>query len=157
MRLEYFQMIDRVALFDEAGERLEAHSTVPVESPVFEGHFPDHPLMPGVLLTETMAQASGYLILALTRFTHMPFLAGVEKAKFRSFVGPGASLVIEAKRVHQGSGYAVTKAKISSAGKGICDAELMFRMLPFPEGLSGRMREQALGLGLALDAPAPEA
>lgn len=152
MRLEYFQMIDRVVAFDREGGRLEAHSTVPDESPVFEGHFPGHPLMPGVLLTETMAQASGYLILGLCRFSHMPFLAGVEKAKFRSFVGPGAPLVITAHLVHDGSGYAVTKAKITSAGKALCDAELMFRTLPFPDGLSARMREQAKALGMTLEA-----
>ena len=59
MRLEYFEMIDRVTSLDRETKRIEASSTVPQESPVFEGHFPGHPLVPGVLLTETMAQASG--------------------------------------------------------------------------------------------------
>ena len=110
MRLEYFEMIDRVTRLDRTGREIEAHSTVPRTSPVFEGHFPGHPLVPGVLLTETMAQASGYLVLALMNFSHMPFLMAVDKARFRSFVGPGAELAIEARLEHEGSGYAVTRA-----------------------------------------------
>ena len=80
MRLEYFEMIDRVVAFDRDARHLEARSIVPDASPVFEGHFPGHPLVPGVLLTETMAQASGYLVLGLMDFSHMPFLMAVDKA-----------------------------------------------------------------------------
>src|SRR5215203_7256106 len=114
MRLEFFEMIDQIVSFDREAKRLEARSVVPTESPVFEGHFPGHPLVPGVLLTETMAQASGYLILALTEFSEMPFLMAVDKARFRSFVGPGVELAVEATLEHQGSGYVATKAKIAA-------------------------------------------
>jgi 3-hydroxyacyl-[acyl-carrier-protein] dehydratase len=149
MRLEYFEMIDRVVALDRDGKRIEAQPTVPHESPVFEGHFPGHPLVPGVLLTETMAQASGYLVLGLMDFAQMPFLMGVDRARFRTFVGPGTILAITAQLEHEGSGYAVTKAKIAAEGKPICDAELRFRTMPFPAGLGEQMRAQARRIGLA--------
>jgi 3-hydroxyacyl-[acyl-carrier-protein] dehydratase len=148
MRLEYFEMIDRVIAFDRDAKRIEARSTVPDASPVFEGHFPGHPLVPGVLLTETMAQGSGYLVLGLMNFTHMPFLMAVDKARFRAFVGPGTILSIEARLEHEGSGYAVTKAKITVDGKAICDAELRFKTMPFPAGLDEQMRAQARRIGM---------
>ncbi len=148
MRLEYFDMIDRVVSLDRASGRIEALATVPQDSPVFEGHFPGHPLVPGVLLTETMAQASGYLLLARASFSHMPFLMGVDKARFRTFVGPGAELQVEASLEHDGSGYAVTKAAIRSDGKPICNAELRFRTMPFPDGLGALMRERTARIGL---------
>jgi 3-hydroxyacyl-[acyl-carrier-protein] dehydratase len=152
MRLEYFEMIDRVVALDRDAKRIEALSTVPDASPVFEGHFPGHPLVPGVLLTETMAQASGYLVLGLMDFTHMPFLMAVDKARFRTFVGPGAVLSITARLEHEGSGYAVTKANIMVEGKPICDAELRFKTMPFPAGLDAQMRAQARRIGLLAEA-----
>jgi 3-hydroxyacyl-[acyl-carrier-protein] dehydratase len=133
---------------DRAGGRIEATATVPQASPVFEGHFPDYPLVPGVLLTETMAQASGYLVLAVKNFAQMPFLMAVDKARFRDFVGPGAELAIEASLEHDGSGYAVTRAAIRSGGKPIANAELRFRTMPFPAGLDGQMRARARAIGL---------
>ncbi len=87
---------------------------MPAKSPVFEGHFPGYPLVPGVLLIETMAQASGFLVLAATDFAAMPFLMSVDGAKMRTFVEPEAVLDIEAFLEHDGSGFAVTKAKITS-------------------------------------------
>ncbi|MFN6954209.1 MAG: 3-hydroxyacyl-ACP dehydratase FabZ family protein [Acetobacteraceae bacterium] len=151
MRLEYFLMVDRVVALE--GEEIRAESTTPHASPVFEGHFPGHPLMPGVLLVETMAQTAGWLLLALNGFARMPFLASVKEAKFRSFVGPGAPLAITARRIHDGSGYAVAAARIESAGKRICDAEITLRTMPFPApDLEAAMRERAAAIGLSVPA-----
>ncbi|RVI41075.1 3-hydroxyacyl-ACP dehydratase FabZ family protein, partial [Sinorhizobium meliloti] len=125
----------------------------PEKSPVFEGHFPGYPLVPGVLLIETMAQASGFLVLAATKFAAMPFLMTVDGAKMRSFVEPNAELEIEALLEHEGSGFAVTKARIASGGKKICDAQLKLRTIPFdqvPLGEIVRKRAEELGLMAAM-------
>lgn len=149
MLLEYFQMIDKVESVDLGLGRLKATSTVPMESPVFEGHFPGMPLVPGVLLIETMAQASGMLLLAVKDFEAMPFLMSVDGAKMRTFVEPGAVLDIEVELEHDGSGFAVTKAKITSGGKKVCDAQLKLRTMPFSEvPLAPIVRKRAEEVGL---------
>ena len=132
MRLEYFQLIDRIAELDLAQQTIRAEARVPATSTIFEGHFPGYPLMPGVLLIEAMAQTSGWLVIAVTNFTRMPFFAALKEAKLRSFITPGQSLSLSAKLLHEGSGYAVTKADIRCDGKLACNAEITFRVVEFP-------------------------
>lgn len=132
MLLEYFQMIDAVEALDRENGTIVARAEVPLESPVFEGHFPGSPLVPGVLLIETMAQASGFMLLSRMKFEKMPFLANVNSAKLRTFVEPGQVLTVEAGLEHDGSGFAATRASIFREGKKLCDSKLMFRIMPFP-------------------------
>lgn len=149
MRLEHFQMVDRVTGLDLPSGRIAASCQVPDHSPVFEGHFPGYPILPGVLMIETMAQTGGWLVLATLRFARMPFLIQVEKAKMRSFVPPGATLAAEATLLHDGSGYAVVKASIASGGKKVADAEIRFGVVPFPnDGLRAAMLDAARRVGV---------
>ena len=150
MRLEYFQMVDRVTLLDPAGGLVRAEGAVPQESPIFEGHFPGHPLLPGVLMIETMAQTGGWLVLAVLRFARMPFLAQVEKAKMRAFVVPGQQLETEVRLVHDGSGYAVVTGRIESNGKPVADAEIRYRVVPFP---NETLRQQMLATARRVAVP----
>jgi len=132
MRLEYFQMIDRVVALDAAARTVRCASTVPKESTIFEGHFPSYPLMPGALLLECMAQSTGWLVMARIGFTGMPFLAAAKEAKFRTVVFPGDELEFEGGIVHEGSGYTVGECKGLRKNKTVCSAQITYRVLPFP-------------------------
>jgi len=144
MRLEYFQLIDRIADLDIGKRTITVEAQVPQTSTIFEGHFPGYPLMPGVLLIEAMAQTSGWLLIGLLKFERMPFLAAVKEAKMRDFITPGELLTINATVAHDGSGFAVTEAKISAGGKVKCNATLTFRHTPFPNSeMRGHMEAMA--------------
>ena len=154
MRLEHFQLIDRVLSLSLAERRITALATVPMGGTILDAHFPGYPLMPGVLLVEAMAQTSGWLAIAAENFARMAVLAQIKEAKLRAAVLPGQSLTIEAELVHAGSGYAVTRASIAVDGKKASEAELTLRLLPFPnETLASEMRQAAARLGI-LDASA---
>jgi 3-hydroxyacyl-[acyl-carrier-protein] dehydratase len=153
MRLEYFQMIDRIVEVDLDARRLRAACTVPQESTIFEGHFPSYPLMPGVLLIECMAQTTGWLVCMLGRFSAMPFLAGVKEGKFRTLVFPGDQLEFDGSVVHEGSGYTVAECTGRRDGKKVCDAQLTFRIMPFP---SPEFREAFFAWGERLELPIKE-
>ena len=153
MHLEFFQLVDRVTMLDTAAGTVECFAEVPKTSTIFEGHFPDYPILPGVLLVEAMAQTSGFMMLAIEDFERLPFLIQIESAKLRTFVEPGEKLRVTGELVHQGSGYAVTKGEIFREDKSIAGAELRFRIMPFPtEALQARVRERAgeVGLGAAV-------
>ena len=132
MQLEYFHMIDRIVDLRVDEKRIVVEAQVPKESTIFEGHFPGYPLMPGVLLIESMAQASGWLQLGVFKFERMPILAAVKEAKVRGSVFPGDLMSIEASLVHEGSGYAMTEAKIKVGGKLRANSALTFTLIPFP-------------------------
>ena len=151
MRIDQFQLVSQIATLDLVAPSISAQAAVPDDHSIFTGHFPGHPLMPGVLLTEMMAQTCGFLLLSLNGFSRMPFLAALKDIKFRDFVTPGTELVCEATRIHEGSGYSVMKAGIrrQPEGKNVCDGTLMFRIVQYPnDQLHGHMLERATEVGL---------
>lgn len=153
MQLDYFQLIDRIVSLDLEGKTITVEAQVPEKHTIFEGHFPGFPIMPGVLLTEAMAQSSGWLLLGLLKFERMPFLAIVKEAKMRGFVSPGQLLTIDAQLEHEGSGFAVTKAK-GRVGKELkCSAEITFGLSPFPDpGFRTYMDAMAAKIGFPMQA-----
>jgi 3-hydroxyacyl-[acyl-carrier-protein] dehydratase len=156
MQLEYFHLIDRIADLKVDEKKIVVEAQVPKESTIFEGHFPGYPLMPGVLLIESMAQASGWLLLGLLKFERMPILAAVKEAKVRGSVFPGDLMTIEASLAHEGSGYAMTEAKIRVEGKLRANATLTFTLIPFPNAnMRGHMDAVAKRVGFPQQATSP--
>jgi 3-hydroxyacyl-[acyl-carrier-protein] dehydratase len=148
MRIEYFQLIDRILDLKMDEKTITVEAQVPTQSTIFEGHFPGYPIMPGVLLIESMAQTSGWLLLALMKFERMPFLAAVKEAKMRGFVTPGEVLTVEANVLHEGSGYAITEARVKVGGKLRSNATITFSHVPFPNPeLRGHMDAVAKRVG----------
>jgi len=156
MQLEYFHLIDRIVELRIDEKKIVVEALVPTESTIFEGHFPGYPLMPGVLLIESMAQASGWLLLGLLKFERMPILAAVKEAKVRGSVFPGDLITIEASLAHEGSGYAMTEAKIRVGGKLRANSTLTFTLIPFPNSdMRGHMETMAQRIGFPHQAIAP--
>jgi 3-hydroxyacyl-[acyl-carrier-protein] dehydratase len=148
MHLEYFKLIDRIVDLNVGERTISVEAQVPQHNTIFEGHFPGYPIMPGVLLIESMAQTSGWLLIALTKFERMPFLAAVKEAKMRSFVSPGDLVKIDAGIVHEGSGYAITEAKVRVNGELRANATITFGIVAFPNpDLRGHMDAEAKRIG----------
>ncbi len=158
MRLEYFQLVDRVEAVDPVAGTIRALAQVPAQSTIFEGHFPGYPILPGVLLIECMAQTAGHLVMVLEKFERMPFLAQVERAKMRRFVEPETRLTVTGKLTHLGSGYAVTSGRVEIEAGLVAEAEVRFRTMPFPnEAMRELMLSHVRRLGLEPPADAGKA
>lgn len=96
-----FILVDRI-LELEPGKRVLGLKNVTINEPFFQGHFPDNPIMPGVMIIEAMAQAGGVLaIVSLPQQSNRPkiFFMGIERVKFRKPVIPGDQLLFEIRQL----------------------------------------------------------
>ena len=120
-----FLMIDRVLEVRE-GEFCKAVKNVPINEPIFQGHFPEMAVFPGVLQLEAMAQTSAFIIDSVMQEDHglMAFYAGVNNAKFRKQVVPGDQLVIESTLANRKKNFWVFNAKALVEGKVVAQAEV---------------------------------
>ncbi len=128
-----FLLIDRV-LEIERKQRIIAYKNVTVNEPFFQGHFPDFPIMPGVLIIEAIAQAGGCLLLTEfpDRAERLMLFTGIENARFRRPVVPGDQLRFEVTVV-QWRSRAVKMLGIATVdGKVACEATIMCQLVPRP-------------------------
>ena len=122
-----FLLVDRVVGLEQ-GKSLSAIKNVSINEPFFQGHFPGQPIMPGVLILEAMAQATGLLAFSSMGDAHkskLYLLVGIDKARFRGQVVPGDQLAlnITLKRNMRGIGMFGCEALVD--GEVVAEAEMM--------------------------------
>jgi 3-hydroxyacyl-[acyl-carrier-protein] dehydratase len=126
-----FLLIDRIVEFERT-KRLVAIKNVTINEPFFQGHFPGHPIMPGVLVVEAMAQAGAILMLheMPDRDNKLAVFTGIERAKFRQQVTPGDQLRIEVSVLSFRPRAGRMGARALVDGKLACEATLTCAIVP---------------------------
>lgn len=125
-----FLMIDRVVDYTISPEHktLKAIKNVTFNEPFFQGHFPGKPILPGVLILEAMAQATGVLaftMLGKPNPGELYYFAAIDNARFKRPVVPGDQLVIDVEYLKERRGIASFKGVATVDGKVVCHADLM--------------------------------
>jgi len=128
-------LVDRIVEF-EPGVRARGYKNITYNEPVFMGHFPGNPLFPGVYMIEAMAQLGGVVVLEPGEFTRkIPYLAGIDKAKFRRPVVPGDRLMMEVSLLRHKRNIGWVGCEANVDGEFVCSAELMFSIVSNPRML----------------------
>ncbi|CAM4063984.1 beta-hydroxyacyl-ACP dehydratase [Streptococcus penaeicida] len=118
-------LVDRV--LEVADDKIVALKNVSINEPFFEGHFPDYPVMPGVLIMEALAQTAGVLELSKEENKgKLVFYAGMDKVKFKKQVVPGDQLIMTATFIKRRGTIAVVEAKAEVDGKLAASGTLTF-------------------------------
>lgn len=120
-----FLLIDRVVEMEE--NTIRAIKNVTINEPHFLGHFPEVPVMPGVLIVEAMAQAGGFLLFSQVdeREDKLIYFTGIDKCRFRKPVVPGDQLVFEVELMAKRRSFAKIKGRALVDGEVVCEAEMM--------------------------------
>jgi beta-hydroxyacyl-ACP dehydratase FabZ len=120
-----FLLIDRVTELKES-EYIKGYKNITINEPIFQGHFPEKPIFPGVLIIEAMAQLGAFLL--VRRFPEgkrMAYFAGIDKARFKRPVVPGDRLDLEVTVVKDRGHFAVMEGKALVEGDIAAQALLM--------------------------------
>ena len=125
-----FLLVDRALDYTISDEKktLKAIQNVSYDEPYFQGHFPVKPVLPGVLILESMAQATGILAFTMVgkpNADELYYFASVENAKFRKPVIPGDQMVLDVEFLKERRGIARFTGVASVDGDVVCSAELM--------------------------------
>jgi len=121
-----FLLVDKVLEMEE-GKRVVGLKNVSANEPFFAGHFPEYPVMPGVLILEALAQVGAIAVLDMEQNKgKIGFLAGVDKCRFKREVKPGDQLQLEVEIIRMRGAIGKGKGVATVNGEIACEAEIMF-------------------------------
>ena len=121
-----FLLVDRIVEW-EAGKRAVGIKNVTVNEPFFQGHFPEYPVMPGVLIVEALAQVGAVAVLGMEENRgKMAFFAGIDKFRFRGQVRPGDVLRLEVELLRLKGSVGKGKGVARVGDRVVAEGELMF-------------------------------
>ncbi|MGL5616550.1 MAG: 3-hydroxyacyl-ACP dehydratase FabZ [Sarcina sp.] len=121
-----FLLVDKVETLEE-GVKVVAYKNVTVNEPFFQGHYPEYPVMPGVLIVEALAQTGAIALLTKEEFKgKTPLFAGINKARFKKQVVPGDVLKLEVEIIKIKGPVGIGKGTATVDGKIACSGEILF-------------------------------
>src|SRR5665647_683271 len=120
-----FLLVDKILEIEE-GKRIVGLKNVTINEPFFQGHFPGHPIMPGVLIVEAMAQVGGMLLMGNLEYpdTKVVYFMSLDKIKFRKPVKPGDQLILEVEIIQIRGTVCRTKGMAKVEGEIVAEAEM---------------------------------
>ncbi|MGB7606373.1 MAG: 3-hydroxyacyl-ACP dehydratase FabZ [Lutisporaceae bacterium] len=121
-----FLMVDRILSIEE-GKTVVGLKNVTVNEPYFQGHFPDEPIMPGVMIIETMAQIGGFVFDIVNE---RGYVIGVDKTKFKKVVIPGDTLIVEAILMQKFGSMGKVKAVAKVDNVEVASGEITYNFKP---------------------------
>ncbi len=131
-----FLLVDKIHEL-QPGKGIKASKRLPADEELFRDHFPGFPVVPGVLLTEMMAQAAGKCLDAEGTRAGRAMLGKINSASFRVWVRPEEEAIIHAEISKNRETYATANCFIEVSGKKVCTAELFFFFAPHDQFASG--------------------